>query len=286
MKLLMSLPAAACVAWAHIRGKPQSLPTSCILAVAPTSLPGPGLKAAEPQHPGRLVEVTFKGPFQPQPCSGGIKSAGTQGGGGHELPGSATSWRSLSICKAEGKAAEPAGAHPKPLPRAYCRSLVPCLKCWGKSRLHRPFQRGRGGSAPHRALAHQGQGVQWGAGSLVPHDRGPGDLQAVACDALGAFVQPQAFVPVPLAQPGPGTSLGGVWGTSASPTRQGTQPRSLGVPCGEDGGEAPGCRLPGTLHVSMPGDIPWMGGTPARSFPSIVLGHPPEHPQLPSSEWF
>lgn len=46
MTLLRSLPAAACVAWAHIRGKPRSLPTSCILAVTPASLPEHGPKGS------------------------------------------------------------------------------------------------------------------------------------------------------------------------------------------------------------------------------------------------
>lgn len=41
---------------------------------------------------------------------------------------------------------------------------------------------------------------------------------------------------------------------------------------GEDGGEAPGYKLLGTLDISTPGEVPWMGGVGlARSFPSIPI---------------
>ena len=161
------------------------------------------------------------------------------------------------------------------------------LKCHGKYQLHRPFQRGRGGSAPRRAPAYQGQGVQRGEGSQVPHCWGPRDLQAAACDVVQAFAKASGCSCLCLSQSLVlAHQLGGVWATSASPTLVGTEPWSSEVPCGEEGGEAPGCELPGTLHVSVPGEVPWVGRTPARSFPSVASGHPPEHPQLQSSEWF
>lgn len=43
--------------------------------------------------------------------------------------------------------------------------------------------------------------------------------------------------------------------------------------------------FPAPCTSPCPGMWP-RGGTPARSFPSIIPGHRPEHPQLQSSEWF
>ena len=47
--LSMSLPATACVVWAHIRGKPRSLPTVCVLVSSPLLS-----RRAETWHPRGL----------------------------------------------------------------------------------------------------------------------------------------------------------------------------------------------------------------------------------------